>query len=150
MYNYNFPMFAYTTDVILTNWQRDKFIFIVRKDNGLLALPGGFVDIDERSIDAAYREVKEECGVDLLKIDRGFCGMYSFMIADAVDRDPRQRTISHIFIASCYNLELIFKQCRPGDDAKEVVLFEGMLDDHEFAFDHKEILKYAQKSSGYY
>lgn len=39
---------------------------MTRKDNGLLALPGGFIDLGETALTAAIREAHEEIGLSLL------------------------------------------------------------------------------------
>jgi 8-oxo-dGTP diphosphatase len=56
------------------------------------ALPGGFVDEGELLIDAAVREAKEETGLDVEVLELFHC--YS-----APSRDPRQHTVSTVFIA---------------------------------------------------
>lgn len=43
----------------------DSVLLIRRRDTGLWALPGGFVDQDETALSAAKREVLEETGLDI-------------------------------------------------------------------------------------
>lgn len=51
--------------VIMTDEHEPRVALITRKDNGLLALPGGFVDIGETALVAALREAREEIGIVL-------------------------------------------------------------------------------------
>ena len=65
----------------------DRIILVRRRDNGTWGLPGGIVDWGEDIPQAAKREIKEETGLDLVKIRR-LVGVYS-----APDRDPRIHSI---------------------------------------------------------
>jgi ADP-ribose pyrophosphatase YjhB (NUDIX family) len=62
-------------------------VLIRRRDNGLWSLPGGMVDWGEDIPNTVERELKEETGLDLIKITR-LVGVYS-----APDRDPRIHSI---------------------------------------------------------
>ena len=58
----------FTADpIVITNETRPQVLLIERTDTGDLALPGGFVDADERQNPsaAAYRELAEETGLAL-------------------------------------------------------------------------------------
>jgi len=57
------------------------------------ALPGGFVDYGESFDDAAVREAKEETGLDVSLVRQ-------FHTYSTPDRDPRQHTVSTVFIAT--------------------------------------------------
>jgi len=54
---------------------RGRLLLIRRKDNGLWALPGGFMDLGEQVLDAVRREVLEETGLEI-EIGR-LVGVYS-------------------------------------------------------------------------
>ena len=56
------------------------------------ALPGGFVDYGEMLIDAAIREAKEEISLDVHIVEL-------FHVYSDPTRDPRQHTMSTVFIA---------------------------------------------------
>ena len=92
------------------------------------ALPGGFVDYGESLETAAVREAREETGLDVQLIDQ--LGAYS-----APDRDPRQHTITYVFIARAGG------QPRGMDDAARAdIFFEDRLP-APLAFDHAKILE---------
>jgi len=91
------------------------------------ALPGGFVDYAETLESAAIREAKEETGLEI-KLIRQF---HSY--SDPV-RDPRQHTISTVFIAEASG------KAEAGDDAAELDVFKKDNLPANIAFDHKEIL----------
>ncbi|ACB53972.1 NUDIX hydrolase [Crocosphaera subtropica ATCC 51142] len=65
-----------------------SIVLIQRKDTGQWGLPGGIVDWGEDIITTAKRELKEETGLELLKVRR-LVGVYS-----SIDRDPRMHSIS--------------------------------------------------------
>ena len=96
----------------------------------------------EPSFEAAKREVEEEVGVgDTFIID--MIGFY-----DSFDRDPRGHNVSHVYLGRTKQKPVA------GSDAKSVVMVnkKGIVDfveNNEFAFDHKKIMKdYIKKSLG--
>jgi 8-oxo-dGTP diphosphatase len=62
-------------------------VLIRRRDSGLWSLPGGMVDWGEDIPTAVCRELKEETGLDLIRIRR-LVGVYS-----SPRRDPRLHSI---------------------------------------------------------
>jgi 8-oxo-dGTP diphosphatase len=91
------------------------------------ALPGGFVEYNERVEDAVVREMKEETGLSTEVIS--ILGVYS-----DPDRDPRGHTVSVAF-----ELRVSGGKLKPGDDAKEVGLF-SLSELPKLAFDHDKIV----------
>ena len=92
------------------------------------ALPGGFVDYGETLEAAAVREAKEETGLDIKLIRQ-------FHTYSDPSRDPRQHTISTVFIAEASG------EAKAGDDAAELETFlRNRLPDN-IVFDHKQILE---------
>lgn len=92
------------------------------------ALPGGFVDYGESLESAAMREAKEETGLTLENLEQ-------FRAYSDPERDPRQHTITYVFIARA--------QGRPvgGDDAAAAKVFAPDNLPRELAFDHGKIIK---------
>lgn len=107
-------------EVVLIRRGRDPF-------EGRWALPGGFVELDERVEEACAREVLEETGLGV-EI-RDLLGVYS-----DPKRDPRGHVVSVVFV-----VERIGGELRGGDDAAEARIFP-LEDPPPLAFDHDEIL----------
>lgn len=117
-----------TVDVLIA--QPGDGIVLVRRRNEPRgwALPGGFVDYGESVEAAALREAREETGLDVTLHE--LLGVYS-----RPDRDPRQHTISTVFIATTEAAGHI----QGGDDAAEARFFP--LDSlPALVFDHAEIV----------
>lgn len=132
MYCYKYPHPAVTADCIVYNIEGEtlKILLIKRKNEpykDFWAFPGGFVNIDESAEVAAIRELKEETGLEVTKIEQ--LKAYS-----TPERDPRERVITIVFIA-----ESKIKDVKGGDDAKEAEWFD-IANLPPLAFDHKEIL----------
>lgn len=78
-----------------------RIVLVQRRDSGKWGLPGGMVDWGEDIPNSAYRELREETGLELVKISR-LVGVYS-----APDRDPRIHSISVLVEAEATgNLEV--------------------------------------------
>lgn len=81
-----------TVDIIIEVGD-GKIVMIRRKNEPLgWAIPGGFVDYGESLEDAAVREAREETSLDVTLVEQ----MHTY---SAPDRDPRQHTISTVFVA---------------------------------------------------
>lgn len=65
-----------------------RIVLVQRRDNGRWSLPGGIIDWGEDIPTTARRELAEETGLDLVKINR-LVGVYS-----DPNRDPRFHSIS--------------------------------------------------------
>ena len=86
-----------TADCVVFAQVKDqvKVLLIERGDEpckGMWAIPGGFMNMDETAEEAAVRELKEETGIELTKVEQ--IGAFS-----KVDRDPRGRVITVAFYA---------------------------------------------------
>jgi 8-oxo-dGTP diphosphatase len=103
---------------------------------GKWALPGGYVDINETTLQAAAREILEETGwqVSDLKL---------FALIDSPKRrhDPRQN-ISFVY----YGTEAVKVQ-KPDNEIDEVdwFLLDKLPPESQIAFDHADIIKLYQR-----
>ncbi len=91
------------------------------------ALPGGFVDYGETVEEAAVREALEETSLRVTLT--GLFGVYS-----SPDRDPRQHSISTVFLATASG------RPRAADDAADIGIFRKGELPALLAFDHGKIL----------
>lgn len=91
------------------------------------ALPGGFVDYGESLETAARREAQEETALEVTLIEQ-------FQAYSKPDRDPRQHTISLVFIATAIG------QPRAQDDAKGITFVHSWELPPRLCFDHRQIL----------
>lgn len=141
MYTYNYPHPAVTADclVFARTDEGMKLLLIQRKNEpckGKWAFPGGFMDIDETTIDAARRELKEETGLVVGELHR--VGIF-----DAVARDPRERIITVAY----YTILDKPAEVSGLDDAAQAKWF-SLTELPDLAFDHKEILQEAERVLG--
>ena len=134
MYTYEYPRPAVTTDAVLfANTGDEKYILLIKRGRqpyeGLWALPGGFLEVDEELIDGVKRELEEETG--LTGIDLKQLKAYG-----GVNRDPRHRTISVVF----YGITDKLREVKGMDDAAEAHWFP--IDNlPSLAFDHAKIVE---------
>ncbi len=105
-------------------------IILIRRKNPPYgwALPGGFVDYGETLEDAAVREAREETGLDVRLLRQ-------FHSYSDPHRDPRQHTISTVFLADAAG------QAIAGDDAADIGVFSVSDLPYELAFDHRQIIE---------
>lgn len=116
-----------TVDIIIEH--KRGIVFIEWKNYPFgWAIPGGFVDYSETVEHAAVREAKEETNLRVrLK--------QQFHVYSDPKRDPRQHTISTVFIAEAKTGVLKGK-----DDARKAALFTKKTLPKRLAFDHRKIL----------
>lgn len=120
-----------TVDIIIEvqDDKEKKIVLISRKNppHGW-ALPGGFVDYGESLETAAVREAKEETTLDVELVRQ-------FHTYSEPGRDPRQHTISTVFIARAEG------RPRGMDDAERAELFSLDSIPEDMAFDHQSIIE---------
>jgi 8-oxo-dGTP diphosphatase len=125
--NYKNPKI--TVDGIIKN--NKEILLIKRKNNPFKnrwALPGGFIEYNEKTEDAIIREIVEETGLITEIIN--LIGVYS-----DPKRDPRGHTISIV-----YELKIINGELESGDDASEVKFYKFNELPDKLSFDHKKII----------
>ena len=78
---------------------------------GQWGLPGGLIDVGERLVDGARREVMEECGVDVEIHD--LVGVFEPIIRDETDR------VRYHYVVVDYWGRYLSGDLRPDDDAAD-------------------------------
>jgi 8-oxo-dGTP diphosphatase len=133
----DYPKPSVTVDIIIFTVKNDdlKVLLIKRAVdpfNGMWAIPGGFVKLDESLEDAAKRELNEETGVKDVYLEQ----LYSF---GEVKRDPRGRviTIAYFALANSDSIQL-----SASSDVSKAEWF-SVKKLPELAFDHGKIMDYA-------
>lgn len=128
-----------TVDVVIFTILEEqlKVLLIQRKGwpfEGMWAIPGGFVQMNESLEVAAYRELAEETGVT--SQDVYLEQLYTF---GQPNRDPRTRVITVTYFALVGPDKL---SPQAASDAADVGWF-SVYNPPELAFDHADILSYA-------
>ena len=132
-YTYKYPRPAVTADCIVITREAEPKVLLIQRRNppfkGAWAFPGGFMDMDETTEQGAVRELEEETGLRLSKIQQ--IGAYS-----KVDRDPRGRTITVAYLAIVDESIAVTGQ----DDAAKAEWFpiDAL---PPLAFDHEDIMR---------
>jgi 8-oxo-dGTP diphosphatase len=134
---YEYPRPAVTVDTVVVTRERRPRVLLVRRKHdpfaGMWALPGGFVDQAEGLETAARRELAEETGVRVVKMEQ----LQSF---GDPGRDPRGPTISVVFLA---RVSTPVRDPEGGDDAAEA-RWHPLHRLPPLAFDHAKILAFAR------
>ena len=138
-YTYDYPHPAVAVDIAVFTVENDGLaVLLIQRAaepfRHYWALPGGFVGPAESLKRAAWRELREETGVQA-----GF--LEQFGAFGRPDRDPRERVISIAYYALIPRERLTI---RAASDAVAAHLFDvGQLP--ELAFDHATILRRARE-----
>lgn len=122
---------APTVDIIieLTDRPHRPIILIERRNPPYgWAIPGGFIDYGEAAETAAVREALEETALQVELIEQ-------FQVYSDPNRDPRQHTLSIVFIATAAG------EPQAQDDAKNIGIFEPWQLPKVLCFDHDRILQ---------
>ncbi len=120
-----------TVDIIveLVDRPHRPIVLIERKNPPYgWAIPGGFVDYGESMEMAACREAQEETGLNVMLVEQ-------FHVYSDPKRDPRQHTISLVFIATATGIP------EAADDAQHLEVFDIWQLPQNLCFDHDQVLK---------
>jgi 8-oxo-dGTP diphosphatase len=140
-HSYEHPRPALTADMLVVAGDAGGApeVLMIRRGGepfrGMLALPGGFVDVGETVEQAALRELGEETGVRLGGADLRLAGVYS-----QPGRDPRGWTVSVLFRVDLGERP----DAEHGDDAAAVEwvsVADALSHPTWFAFDHDRMLR---------
>jgi len=104
---------------------------------GLLAIPGTFVKMDESLEQACKRVLKEKAGFENIYFEQ-------FRAWGDVERDPRMRIVSISYLSILSLEKLLRVKSREEIDEEFYDVDEILKDSSELAFDHKAIIKYAR------
>jgi 8-oxo-dGTP diphosphatase len=132
-FTYDYPRPMVTVDVaVLVRSERALEVALIRRGHdpfeGAWALPGGFIEMEERLVDSAKRELEEETGIRAKWLAPA-------CFAGDPGRDPRGRTVSAVF----YHVTWERPEVCAGDDAAAVAWFP--IDSlPPLAFDHGDVL----------
>jgi 8-oxo-dGTP diphosphatase len=141
-YCYDYPRPAVTADIILLKRNENQYVVLLieRKHppfEGMWALPGGFLNMDETLEEAALRELHEETGISGVELEQ-------FHTFSQVNRDPRHRTVTTVFIGFADKATL---KPLAGDDASKADWFK--LDEiPPLAFDHSMVIEMLKTKPG--
>lgn len=133
---YDFPRPAVTVDAVIFKKEDDRlWILLIQRGRypyeGMWALPGGFVEMDETLGESVAREVEEETGLKDLPLEQ----LHTF---GDPGRDPRGRTVSVVY----WGIAGENTRVRAGDDARSARWFEANKLP-ALAFDHSGIIQKA-------
>lgn len=136
------PVFV-TADAVVLN--RGHVLLVKRRSQpgkGLYALPGGFINQNEKIVDAIFRELQEETGINVPpKMLRA--SLKKVEVFDAPDRSLRGRTITHAGLIVLDEVKL--PRVKGSDDAEKAMwvpisnFFSGEMDFKMFE-DHLSII----------
>ncbi len=136
-YCYDYERPAVSADCVLFGFDgEDLNVLLIKRGKepyrGRWTFPGGFLNMDETTLQCAARELMEETGVEGIDLEQ--LGAYS-----GVDRDPRGRviTVAYFALAEMSEIEPV-----AGDDAANAKWFR-IKDLPPLAFDHDLVLRTA-------
>ena len=139
-----YPPVALTVDLVVFAVRGNTLQAVMIRRGGhpfkdALALPGGFVGLGEDALQAAWRELEEETGLDL-----GAHRAHVEQLAtySSPTRDPRMRVVSVAHLALLATDGRTLPELRSGTDASAAQWrpVHDVLATEDLAFDHRDIL----------
>jgi len=118
-----------TVDIIIEMIDRPhRPIILIERQNPPhgWAFPGGFLDYGEAAETAAIREAAEETSLVIKLVEQ-------FQVYSDPLRDPRQHTLSIVFIANATGSP------KAADDAKSIIICSPWEKPDRLCFDHEKI-----------
>jgi len=133
-HTYKYPRPMVTVDIaVFCQFDGELKVLLIQRGKppyeSKWALPGGFIEMDEKVADSAYRELEEETGLTGVSLEQ-------FKTYGDPGRDPRGRTISVVYSGFTSPSNAAVKGA---DDAKKAQWF-SINEIPELAFDHGVIL----------
>jgi 8-oxo-dGTP diphosphatase len=133
-YTYDYPRPALSADIAVFRQAGRSFevLLIQRKYppyQGMWALPGGFMEIDETLEETAARELEEETGLKNVELKQ----LKAF---SQVDRDPRTRVVTVVF----YGMVSMENSLATGGDDAERAEWFSVESLPQLGFDHVQII----------
>lgn len=115
-YTYEYPRPMVVVDALIFALRDARFeLLLIKRGHapfqGMWAIPGGFVELEEELDHAAARELEEETGLSGIEL-------HQFHTFGALGRDPRGRVITVAFLAV---VESSVHSPKAGDDAADVI-----------------------------
>ncbi|CAN5485256.1 hypothetical protein BH23BAC1_BH23BAC1_41600 [soil metagenome] len=134
-YTYEHPRPSVTVDCVILKIISDSIqILLIQREKepfkNKWALPGGFLEMEEKLVEGVKRELEEETGLKISKLEQ--IGAFG-----DPDRDPRGRVISIAFLSILKKRQE--SQIKAASDAADVQWFD-LQKLPELAFDHKKII----------
>lgn len=142
-YTYDYPRPALTVDVVIFTLQEEvlQALLIQRAEapyQGMWALPGGFVRMDETLEEAALRRLNEETGLQEVYLEQ----LYTY---GELERDPRGRVVTVAYYALIPKDQNLPLQSPRISQTRWFAMDELP----SLAFDHGEIITYALRRLRY-
>lgn len=123
------PIFGITVDLII---EMEGGVVLVKRPEGLWALPGGYVEFDETLEEAAIREAMEELGARSVEL------ISQFHTYGDPKRDTRRRNVTVVYLARVDRIAHTAEAESEGIQKIRVFPFDSL---PELAFDHSEIIE---------
>lgn len=134
------PVTFVTVDAVVV--QSGHVLLVKRRSapgKGLWAMPGGFIDQDERILDAMLRELRQETKIDVPdKVLKG--SITAKDVFDDPNRSARGRTITHAFLIQLEDRETLPKVKGSDDAEKAKWVLIKTLNRKDFFEDHYDII----------